>query len=121
MVAQSVYDDPLLQRVPLQQVEDILRYFDPLTWAQRTAGISLPKQGRLTFEQHPYLVDVYRDTHPQIVALKGAQLGFSTWAIVRALWAATTWPVSLVYSFPSGGDVSQYAQTRINPIINSSP
>lgn len=100
-------------------VRNVLRDYDPLTWAVETADIRLPRSGPLSFEAHPFLVGVYRDTHPSIVALKGAQLGFSTWAILRSLWAATRWPLSVIYT--SGVGISGYTQARINPIILSSP
>ena len=50
-------------------VATLLANFDPMTWATKTAGIVLPKSGPLTFERHPYLVSIYRDTHPNIVAI----------------------------------------------------
>ena len=56
-------------------IRRVLADFDPLLWATDTAQIWLPKSGPLTFERHPYLLGLYRDTSPNIVALKGAQLG----------------------------------------------
>jgi hypothetical protein len=97
----------------------LLGNYDPLVWATDTANIRLPKTGPLTFERHPYLIGLYRDTTPNIVALKGAQLGMSTWAILRSLWALTTWPMSVIYT--SGVGISGYTQARINPIILASP
>jgi hypothetical protein len=73
------------------------RMYDPMTWAIETAKIRLPKTGPLEFSQHPFLIDPYRDTGNQIVWLKGAQLGFSTAAIIRTLWMAVTFSVSIIY------------------------
>ena len=49
--------------------------FDPLTWAGKTAKISL-KTGPLNFDQHPFLIEPYRDVADELIFLKGAQLGF---------------------------------------------
>lgn len=75
----------------------VLQSYDPLSWATETAKLTLPKSGPLDFEQHPFLVQPYRDINDEIVFLKGAQLGMSTLAIVRALWASTTFPMNVVY------------------------
>lgn len=64
--------------------------------------------------------DVFRDTHPEIVVIKGAQLGFSTTAMIRSFWMLTTWPCTVIYTFPTGKDVTKFTQSRINPLINGS-
>jgi hypothetical protein len=104
-----------------EELEAILKTYDPLTWAVETAKIQLPKEGNLDFTQHPFLVDVYRDCHTEIVLLKGAQLGFSTWAITRTLWMVLTFPSTAIYTFPTRDDVSAFTASRINPIITASP
>jgi hypothetical protein len=104
-----------------EELKAILQTYDPLTWALETAKVRLPKEGSLDFSQHPFLVDVYRDCHTEIVLLKGAQLGFSTWAICRVIWMVLTYASTVIYTFPTRDDVSEYTATRINPIINLSP
>jgi ribosomal protein L37AE/L43A len=64
---------------------------------------------------------VFRDTWPEIAVIKGAQLGFSTTAIVRVFWFLTTFPSNVIYTMPSGAEVSKFTQARINPIVNGSP
>lgn len=110
----------LLTQTSLAELAAFRRDWDPLTWAVETAQVRLPKSGPLTFEQHPFLVQVYRDIHPSIVALKGAQMGFSTWALIRFLWAVTHWPMSVIYTFPVQGQITEHTQSRINPVILSS-
>ena len=90
-------DSEILKGLTLEDIPRVLRVLDPMTWATETAKIRLPRSGPLTFDMHPFLIGIYRDTHPAIVALKGAQLGLSTWAIIRELWALTTWPMSAIY------------------------
>lgn len=106
-------------------VQRVLDQYDPLTWTMQTARITLPKaaqsglDARISFDQHPFMPGIYRDTHPHIVNLKGAQLGFSTWVIIRNLWALTTWPMNTIYTI-GGTDIGAHVQARINPIIAAS-
>ncbi|MGV0985090.1 MAG: phage terminase large subunit family protein [Limnohabitans sp.] len=95
--------------------------YDPWQWAQETARIRLPKSlSGIDLGSRPFLRDVYRDMYPEIVCMKGAQLGLSTTAIIRALWMLTTFPSTVIYTFPSSADVGKYTQGRINPIIRGS-
>lgn len=80
----------------------------------------MPKGDALDFTTHPFLAEPYRDTHRELVFLKGAQLGFSTLSIVRTLWAVTRFPIAAIYTFPTTDDVSRFTAARINPIVLSS-
>lgn len=120
LAADYDFSREVLKGVRPSDIPAILAILDPMTWATETAKIRLPRSGPLSFEMHPFLVDIYRDTFPSQVWLKGAQLGLSTAAIIRELWALTTWPMSCIYTFPSVNDVNQYTAARINPIISSS-
>lgn len=82
--------------------------------------MKLPKGEPLDFGTHPFLADPYRDTHQELVFLKGAQLGFSTLSIIRTLWAVTKFPISAIYTFPTTEDVTRFTASRINPIIAGS-
>jgi hypothetical protein len=76
----------------------VKREYDPVYWAQHVAKIQLPKTtGGLNFKDHPFMKDVYRDVGGEVVIIKGAQLGFSTMSITRSLWAATKFPISVIY------------------------
>lgn len=125
MSARPANEFGVFGRLSPNEVKELKALYDPLTWTTKTAKIRLPKaaqQGlsdQLSFEQHPFMVAIYRDTHPHIVGLKGAQLGFSTWLIIRDLWASTTWPMSTIMTL-GGVDVGQHVASRINPIINGS-
>lgn len=100
--------------------DGVQRWYDPKLWSTDLARIQLPKSGFLDFETRPFLIEPFRDTHPELVFLKGAQLGFSTLAICRTLWAATTFPMSIIYTFPTRDDVTEFTAARINPIVLSS-
>jgi hypothetical protein len=104
-----------------EDVAELRLQYDPWYWARYRANVQLPKTGPLELESHPFLRDVFRDTHPEIVVIKGAQMGFSTTALIRTFWFATTFPVTAMYTFPSGSDVTKFTQSRINPLISGTP
>lgn len=117
-VTPSSIRERLLQATP-EELRETQRRLDPVRWASETAKIMLAK-GPLTFQGRDFMVPVYRDLHNEIVIIKGAQMGFSTMSIIRTLWALTTFPLSVIYTFPTRGDVSTFTAARINPIIASS-
>jgi hypothetical protein len=109
----------ILQASP-EQLMAVRRQFDPGVWAIETARIALPK-GPFSFKGRDFIRPVYQDLSEEIVVIKGAQMGFSTMSIIRALWAVTSFPLSVIYTFPTKGDVTTFTAARINPIIQSSP
>lgn len=70
------------------------------------------------------LREIYRDLAPELAVMKGAQLGFSEWAINRGLWVADTGHAvrgNALYVLPGGQHVGDFVQARVNPAIQSSP
>jgi hypothetical protein len=95
--------------------------YDPWRWASETARIRLPKASHvIDLESRPFLRDIYRDMAPEIVVMKGAQLGMSSTALVRAMWMLTTFPTTAIWTMPTARDVGKFTQGRINPIIRGS-
>ena len=95
--------------------------YDPWRWASETARIRLPKSAAvMDLSSRPFLRDVYRDMAPEIVVMKGAQLGMSSTALVRAMWLLTSFPTTVIYTMPTARDVGKFTQGRINPIVRSS-
>ena len=106
------------------ELEDLARQFDPVRWAAERAQITLPKLGSeggaIDFQDHAFLVDVMRDAHPEVIVIKGAQLGMSTLAMVRAFWFLTEIGGTVIFSFPGQHDITDFTQGRINPLILNS-
>jgi len=67
------------------------------------------------------LVDIYKDESKNIVVQKAAQTGLTTYGINKALWFADTNPISIIYTFPTAGDVNEFSKSRVNPVIQDSP
>jgi hypothetical protein len=75
-----------------------------------------------TFEKHEYLIEPYRDAHPYQVEIKAAQLGLSTKAMLRALYACRFMKFrGVLYLFPSKSDVLDFSKARITPLIEDNP
>lgn len=100
------------------EMDELEEQYGLLSWAKQ--HILLPKGGRLDFDRHPYQRLIYEDLAVESCALKGAQLGFTTKAIAKALWMCVVLGRNGGYSFPTSQDVSKFTQARINPIIRSS-
>lgn len=89
-------------------------------WAEKTPVIL---DGRpFTFERHEYLIEPYRDEHPYQVEMKAAQVGNTTKAMLRAIYAARFMEMrGVLYLFPSRTDVLDFSKSRITPLIEENP
>jgi hypothetical protein len=104
------------------EVRAELERLDRVRWAVGRARIVLPPLGvPLDFATHPFLLEPLRDPASEIVVMKGAQLGFSTVAILRAFHFLTEIGGTVILTFPTSGDVSDFTQERINPLIRRTP
>jgi len=91
---------------------------DPLAlWASKRVRLD----GRpFSFEGHEYLRGIYDDTSPHVVVIKAAQIGGTTWAILRSIRACMT-GLNVIYFFPTKTDVIEFSKSRVSPLIASNP
>ncbi len=91
---------------------------DPLAqWA--LARIRL--DGRpFSFEGHEYLRAIYDDTAPHVVLSKAAQIGGTTWAVLRSLHACLL-GLTVIYFFPTRTDVLEFSKSRVSPLLLENP
>ena len=73
-----------------------------------------------SFEGHEYLRGLYDDTSPHVVVIKAAQLGVTTWAILRSLHACQS-GLTVLYYFPTRTDVLDFSRSRVAPLIAANP
>ncbi|MCH7779465.1 MAG: phage terminase large subunit family protein [Acidobacteria bacterium] len=87
---------------------------EPLAdWALRRVRLD----GRpFRFEGHEYLKPIYDDTAQHIVLTKAAQIGGTTWAILKALHACTM-GLNCLYLFPTKTDVIEFSKSRVGPLL----
>ena len=91
---------------------------DPLaTWAIQRIRLD----GRpFRFEGHEYLRALYDDQAQHIVLCKAAQIGGTTWAVLRALHACLS-GLNVIYFFPTRTDVLDFSKSRVGPLLGDNP
>ena len=71
-----------------------------------------------SLDGHEYMREWLLDPQPDTVFEKGAQMGVSEHAVSWALWLADSHePVTVIYFFPNDGDVADFSNTRVRPVI----
>ena len=91
---------------------------EPLAeWAARRIRLA----GRpFSFTGHEYLRAIYDDTAQHVVLIKAAQIGGTTWAILRAIHACAM-GLSGMYFFPTRTDVLEFSKSRVTPLLQDNP
>ena len=91
---------------------------EPLArWAQQRVRL----EGRpFSFDGHAYLRAIYDDTAPHVVLTKAAQIGGTTWAILRSIHACSM-GLNVIYFFPTRTDVLDFSRSRIGPLFSDNP
>lgn len=87
------------------------------TWAVKRIRLD----GRpFSFAGHEYLRALYDDTSPHVVLTKAAQIGGTTWAILRSIHACLS-GLTVIYFFPTRTDVLDFSRSRVGPLIATNP
>jgi hypothetical protein len=110
---------PYLRRRTRELASPAKRSFtDPLAkWALSRIRLD----GRpFSFTGHEYLRAIYDDTAPHMVLSKAAQIGGTTWAILRSLHACLT-GLNVIYFFPTRTDVLEFSKSRVGPLLAENP
>jgi len=76
---------------------------------------------KLDLLSHLFLYDIYVDWTPKQVILKAAQIGFSTMAIIKSLWAARNKGLDIIYTLPTSNDINDFVGGKVNRIIEQNP
>jgi len=74
----------------------------------------------LSFEGHAYLRAIYDDTAPHVVLTKAAQIGGTTWAILRSIHGCVM-GLNVIYFFPTRTDVLEFSKARVGPLLDDNP
>jgi len=93
-------------------------FSDPLAqWCVRNIRLD----GRpFRFAGHEYLRAIYDDTSPHVVVSKAAQVGGTTWALLRSLHACLN-GLNVIYFFPTRTDVLDFSKSRVSPLLADNP
>jgi hypothetical protein len=91
---------------------------EPLaTWAERRIHLD---QRPFSFEGHAYLRGIYDDQASRVVLVKAAQIGGTTWAMLRSLHACVM-GLRVIYFFPTAADVTEFSKARVGPFLAENP
>jgi len=75
----------------------------------------------IEFYDHPYLFDIYLDSAPNLIVMKGAQVGLSTLEILRNHFDAKNEKMDIIYTLPTDNDVGVFVGGKVNRIIANNP
>ncbi len=75
----------------------------------------------LEFKNHLFLFEPYADTSPFQATYKAAQIGYSTMAILKALFISKNLNLDLIYTMPTDSDVGIFVGGKVNRIIANNP
>lgn len=75
----------------------------------------------LDFYWHRYLRDIYTDNSKYLCALKSAQIGFSTMAILKTIWLARNFKMNIGYILPTVEMVNEFVGSKVNPLASQNP
>ena len=73
------------------------------------------------FKTHRFLFDIYADRSPFICSMKAAQIGFTTYEILKSLHEAKNEGYDIIYVLPTADDVKQFSGGKTNRIIDNNP
>ncbi len=73
-----------------------------------------------SFDGHAYLRAIYDDPAQHVVLIKAAQIGGTTWAILRSIHACAM-GLSGMYFFPTRTDVLEFSKSRVGPLLQDNP
>ena len=91
---------------------------DYYTWIQAVWVTS--RGDPLNFDDHKYLIDIYKDQFPNIVFQKAAQMGLSERLVSEAVWVCDRLGKNTLYVFPTSAQLNDFVQARLEPVFNLS-
>lgn len=75
----------------------------------------------LDFHKYRFMFDIYRDESDNIVCMKAAQIGFTTYEILRTAWECKNNKIDILYVLPTADDVKRFSGGKTNKIIAWNP
>lgn len=97
-----------------------LENFSIHAWIQKH-GIKNEAGIPLDFRDHLFLFDIYADVSPKLVCYKAAQIGFTTMAILKAIWLAKMKHIDIIYTMPTTDDAKGLVGGKVNRMITQNP
>ena len=93
----------------------------PYRWANNSIEMGQPQPGPYSDLCHPWIRGVLNCKDSDIAVQKGAQLGFSAMAIVRALFEQLEKGRDVLYVLPTGKSAENFSSGRFDILLNINP
>lgn len=91
-------------------------------WAQEYRVMGQPFSGKWSFDHHPWLKQPHDDLCEEIVVQKGAQLGWTEWALNKSFYAIDIRGNSVLYVLPAANPMARdFSTARFDPALELSP
>lgn len=75
----------------------------------------------LEFDNHKFLIDMYRDMTPKQVVKKCAQIGYSVTTTIKNIFLSYFENYTIIYTLPTREMVFEYVPTKVDIIIAKNP
>jgi hypothetical protein len=75
----------------------------------------------LDFKKYRFMFDVYADRSPLICCMKCAQIGFTTYEIIKTAHECRNDAIDILYVLPTADDVKRFSGGKTNKIIAQNP
>lgn len=75
----------------------------------------------IDFHKYRFMYDVYIDRSPLLVCMKAAQIGFTTYEILKTAHECRNEKIDIIYVLPTADDVKKFSGGKTNKIIAWNP
>lgn len=75
----------------------------------------------LDFKKYRFMYDIYRDESPLICCMKCAQIGFTTYEILKTAHECRNEKIDILYVLPTSDDVKRFSGGKTNKMIAWNP
>lgn len=75
----------------------------------------------LDFHKYRFMYDIYVDRSPLICCMKAAQIGFTTYEILKSAHECKNDGIDLIYVLPTADDVKKFSGGKTNKMISQNP
>ncbi len=76
---------------------------------------------RLDFKKYRFLFDIYSDRSDLMVCMKAAQIGFTTYEILKTAHECRNEGYDIIYVLPTEADVQKFSGSKTNKMIAQNP
>ncbi len=84
-------------------------------------GIRTETGDLLDFAKYPFMFDIYADRSRLICCMKAAQIGFTTYEILKTAHQCKNEHIDILYVLPTADDVKRFSGGKTNKILSQNP